>query len=1047
MALGGQPVHERLWFTLLGPVRAWRGPTEVDLGPPQQRATLAALLLREGAQASVDELIDAVWGDDPPRSAEKTIRTYVYRLRRIVEPEVTSPDPEGRSTDPKNTATNPTSTAAEPHNTAAEPVIATVGNGYVMRVTADEYDLAAFRRWLARAATAQRAGNLTEAAGHLRSALDLWQGTPLAGVIGAFADVQRARLDNLRRATLEARLRLDFQQGEYQEAVVELTAVVAESPLDERFRELLMLALYRCGRQAEALATYRQAQTLLADELGIDPGPGLRTLNERILRADPELLTPIAVPTATPTATRLASVDDPEPPTRPSGTPTSTPGGPPTSTPSGPPISAPGGTPTSTPSGPPTSAPASTPGGTPLATPAQLPAAPANFAGRQDELDQLDALLPPADAPTAVVTAVVSGMAGVGKTTLALHWAHRIAHRFPDGQLYVNLRGFEPTGSAMTAPEAVRAFLESLGVPAQAVPVGLDTQTALYRSLLAGRRVLVLADNANDADQVRPLLPGAPGCLVIVTSRNHLSSLVAADGAHPVSLDHLSDVEAGQVLANRLGARRLAAEPDAVRTIVRRCSGLPLALAVVAARAAINPRFPLAAIAEELGEDSGGLDAFASGDTEIDVRDVFSWSYRALRPAAARLFRLLGLHPGADIAVSAAAGLAGLPVRETRTLLTALGRNHLITEHLPGRYSWHDLLHAYAIELVALHDEETDRAEATRRLLDHYLHTAHGCALLFSPNRYPLDLDPPAQGTVVVDITDADRASAWFTAELDVLLAAVRSAAAEGFDRHAWQLAWTVEHFLDRRGHWHDLLSTQHTALAAALRSDDEPGQARAHGGLARAHCDLGQFDDARAHLERALELFGALGDDISQANTHRSFSWVVEQQGDYDCALEHAQRALVLHRTAGDRQGQAAALNAIGWYHALCGRHDEALAHCSQALAILEVLGNRYGQADTWDSLGFAHHGLGEYQQAADSFTHAIDLYRELGVTYAEGETWRRLADSHLAAGDRTGAHRALTRALDLFEQLGHANADEARERLRELAESAHVSSPPTAL
>jgi tetratricopeptide (TPR) repeat protein len=514
-----------------------------------------------------------------------------------------------------------------------------------------------------------------------------------------------------------------------------------------------------------------------------------------------------------------------------------------------------------------------------------------------------------------------------------------------------------------------------------------------------------------------------------------MASLIAADGAHPVNLDHLSDTDAIDVLANRVGAARLVAEPDATRRIIDHCSGLPLALAVVAARAAINPHFPLSAIADELGESHGSLDAFALSDTTIDVRDVFSWSYRALDPASARLFRLLGLHPGPDVAVPAAASLAGLSVRETRALLTTLGRSHLITEHVPGRYAWHDLLHAYAIELAGSHDEEAERLAATRRMLDHYVHTAHACALLFSPHREPLVLTPPVAGALVTDVVDDDQAAAWFTAEHAVVLAVVREAAARQFDAHAWELAWTVQHFLDRRGHWHDLLSVQHIALGAALRAGDAAGQGGAHMGLARAHGDLGQFDDAGAHLVRALELFEQIGDGISEANAHRSFSWLLEQQGDYAAALTHAEQGLVLHRAQGDHPGQAAALNAIGWYHALSGRYEQALTHCSEALKILQEFGNDYGQADTWDSLGFAHHGLGDYEQAAVSFTHAIDLYQQLGVTYAEAETSNRLADSCLAAGDEAAARRSLTRALGLFEQLNHANADEVRAKLRALS------------
>jgi DNA-binding SARP family transcriptional activator len=930
-------VQERLWFSLLGPVRAWRGPDEVDLGSPQQRAALAALLLREGAQASVDELIDAVWGEDAPRSAEKAIRTYVYRLRRAL-------DPAG----------------------VARSAIATVGNGYVMRVAADECDLAAFRAELTKAEGARRSGDLVKAAGHLRAALALWQGTPLAGIQGVYADVQRATLDRLRRSAIEARLTLDFQLGEFGKAVVELTSLVAESPLDERFRELLMLALYRSGRQAEALAAYREGQALLADELGIDPGPDLRSTYERILRADPALV-------------EQPAVAEPVEPT-------------------------------------------------PLPVPAQLPADLAAFTGRETELALLDGLL--SDSAT-LVTAVIAGMAGVGKTTLAVHWAHQVAPRFPDGQLYVNLRGFEPTGSAMTAGETMRAVLDSLGVPPQAVPASVDAQTALYRSLLAGRRVLILADNARDADQVRPLLPGTPGCLVIVTSRTQLPSLIAADGARPVSLDLLPSADALAFLTNRLGTQRLAAEPDATRKIIDHCAGLPLALAIVAARAAIHPNFSLASIAAELRDSHGSLDAFTVADTTIDVRDVFSWSYHMLPPEAARLFRLLALHPGPDIATPAVASLVGMPVRAARSLLGTLTRSHLLIEHVPGRFSSHDLLRAYATELTGAHDSEAERHDALGRMLDHYLHTAFAASALFSPNRERIPLGPPVAGAVVEELADADAAVAWFSQEQSVLLAVVKDAFARGFDAHCWQLAWTTALFLDSRGHWLDLLVAQHTGLDAADRSGDKYGQAVAHRALGRANGDLSRFDAALKHLWLAFDLFGEVGDVRAQANIHRQFSWTLEQRGadgDLTAALDHACKSLELHRKSSDTHGQAAALNAVGWYHGLLGQYSEALEHCEQALALMRETGDRYGQADTWDSIGYAHMHLGHHDEAADSYRHAIDLYRQLGVTFAEAETSRRLGDTLMAAGDRQAAIAAWTTSLAMLDQLRHPLADEVR-------------------
>lgn len=936
---------ERRWFTLLGPVRAWRGPVEVDLGSPQQRAALAVLLLREGAQASVDELIDAVWGTEAPRSAEKAVRTYVYRLRRALQPD-----------------------AADA--VATPPVIETVGNGYVMRVSADECDLMSFRHELAQAEAARRAGDLGAAAAHLRSALALWQGTPLSGMQGSYAEAHRTTLENLRRSAIEARLTLDFQLGEFRTAAVELTTLVAENPLDEKFRELLMLALYRSGRQAEALNTYRQGQLVLADELGIDPGPALRSTYERILRADPELIE------SAPEADDVIES---------------------------------------------------------LPLPAQLPPDLPNFTGRDDELRQLDAMLH--EGRMSLVTTVIAGMAGIGKTTLAVHWAHQVANRFPDGQLYVNLRGFEPTGAALTPAEAMRAVLDSLGVPPRTIPADLPAQTVLYRSLLSGRRMLVLADNARDVEQIRPLLPGTPGCLVIVTSRTHFPSLVAAEGAHPVNLDLLPSADARVFLADRLGLPRLIAEPDATEDIIEHCAGLPLALAIVAARAAINPRFTLAAIAKELRDNENSLDAFSVSDAAVDVRDVFSWSYHTLEAPAARLFRLLALHPGPDVTVSAAASIAGLPRRETRALLATLTRCHLLTEHVPGRFFSHDLLRAYAGELTAAHDTETERQAALRRMVDHHLHSAFAAALLLSPNREPITVTERAAEVVVEQLADADHAFAWFTEEHDVLLTVIRDAYARGFDTHTWQLAWTVAHFLDRRGHWQDLLAAQQIGLNAAERSNDIFGQAVAHRAMARAYGDLGRFDESLTHLRRTFALFGELGNVLAQAHTHRQFSWVLEQRGefgDHAAALSHAYQSLALYRELRDPFGEATALNAVGWYHALLGQYDNALSRCTQALALLTEQEERYGQADTLDSLGYIFQHLGRYTESADSYHQAIDLYHELGVSYAEAESSWRLGNMHRDTGDTTAARAAWTRALGLFLQLGHSSADAVRDCIK---------------
>jgi tetratricopeptide (TPR) repeat protein/transcriptional regulator with XRE-family HTH domain len=675
---------------------------------------------------------------------------------------------------------------------------------------------------------------------------------------------------------------------------------------------------------------------------------------------------------------------------------------------------------------------------------AQLPLAVPGFAGRSAQLAALDAVaaLAVQSRPVTVVISAVSGTAGVGKTALAIHWAHRVRDRFPDGQLYVNLRGFDPGGAVMAAAEAVRRFLDALGVPAERIPADLDAQAGLYRSLLAGRRMLVVLDNARDAEQVRPLLPGAAGCLVVVTSRSELSGLVAGAGAHPVSLDLLTGPEAWQLLAARLGPERLAAEPDPVQEIIQWCARLPLALAIVAARAAAHPDFPLAALAAELREPAERLDALADADPGSDLRAVFSWSYRALSPPAARLFRLLGLHPGPDISAAAAASLAGLAPAQLRPLVAELTAAHLIVEHLPRRYTLHDLLRAYAEEQACHGEGADDRREAIQRLLDHYVHTAYAADRLLDPLRESIVLVEPRPGVTPERLTDNSHARAWFTAEHAVLLAALDHAAGTGFHTHAWQLAWCLVDFLDWQGHWHDYVATQRTALTAAERLGDPAAQALTHRHLARAHARLGHIDEAHSQLRHALKLYDQLGHQVGQAATQMSLALIVERQRRYTEALHHAQLALDLYRAAGKQRGQAIALNACGWYQAHLSDYSQALASCQQALSLFQELGDHTQEAAVLDSVGYAHHHLGNHREAAACYRRAVTLLRELGDRYSEAGTLTHLGDAHHAAGDTTAARDAWREALTILDELGHPDADDVRAKLRDLASQRRVSS-----
>jgi len=543
-------------------------------------------------------------------------------------------------------------------------------------------------------------------------------------------------------------------------------------------------------------------------------------------------------------------------------------------------------------------------------------------------------------------------------------------------------------------------------------------------------------DNARDSAQVRPLLPAAAGCLVLVTSRNQLSGLFAADGAHPIALDLLPVGEAHELLAQRLGTGRVSAEPGAVEEIITRCARLPLALALVAARAAAQPGVALRVLADELVDARQRWQMLTGDDPHTDVRAVFSWSHQGLTPPAARLFRLLGLHPGPDITTPAAASLTGLAPDEVRPLLVELTRASVLTEPTTGRYTCHDLLRGYAAQLAETIDTAEQRHSVTGRILDHYLHTAYVADRLLDPVRDPISLAPPRAGATPQQLSGDTQAWGWFTVEHRVLLAAVAHATATGFNSHTWQLAWTLQTFLDRRGYWHDWVAVGRAAVAAAQRLADPTAQARSHGSLAGAYTMLGRFDDAHSQLRHALDLATRTGDQTQQAHTHNNLAILSGRWGHPAQGLHHALQALELHQATGY---QAEALNTVGWFHSLLGDHQQALTYCQQALPLHQQFDNRLGQAGTWDSLGHAHHHLGQHTQAVACYQHALTLFQDLGDRFYEADTLTHLGDTHHATGNPQAARDAWQQALTILSDLDHPDAAQVRTKLADL------DTPPT--
>jgi tetratricopeptide (TPR) repeat protein len=673
----------------------------------------------------------------------------------------------------------------------------------------------------------------------------------------------------------------------------------------------------------------------------------------------------------------------------------------------------------------------------PTVTPRQLPATIADFTGRAAELAALNQILDDAraDVSGTVVISAIGGTAGVGKTTLALHWAHRIAGRFPDGQLHANLRGFDLSGAPATPEEAVRGFLAALGIPSDRIPPGPDAQAGLYRSLLADKRVLIVLDNARSEQQVRPLLPANPGSLIIVTSRNQLTGLAAANGARLLSLDVLAHDEAIALLTTRIGTARATAEPDAITEIATLCACLPLAIAVAAARAAARPRLPLSALAAELRNTADRLDALDSGDPSVSVRAVFSWSYQQLGTDAARMFRLLGLHPGPEISVPAAASLAATNQPTARRILRTLAHAHLISEYAPGRYAFHDLLRAYAAAQAHDQDSAEDRHAATERILHHYLHTAGAAALLLNPGQERIAFIPPSPGVTPEDFDSLDQARSWLEQEHDVLLSAITFADAAGFDVHAWQLPIAVMVHLAQSGYYPEWVATMRAALAAAKRTGDEAAQATTSRRLAAACNYLGDHDEAFTLAESSRVLYHRLGDRRGEAVACDTLREIENFRGHYAEAQAYASQALAVYRDIGDRRREASALNSVGWFNALNGDYEQTREQCSHALAILAEVGASSEATNTWDSLGYAAHHLGDLTDAVACYERALANLRQFPDVWGEATVLTHLGDTHQAAGDPARARHAWQRALTLFNELNHTDAAKVRAKLANIA------------
>ncbi len=702
---------------------------------------------------------------------------------------------------------------------------------------------------------------------------------------------------------------------------------------------------------------------------------------------------------------------------------------------------------------------ASTAADPPAVVPRQLPAPVRDFTGRQAELDWLTGLLDQASAmPVSVLITAMGGTAGVGKTALVVHWAHQVAERFPDGQLYVNLRGYD-AGPPVAAADALAGFLRSLGVPGPEIPADTQERAGAYRSRIAGRRMLVVLDNARHVAQVRPLLPGSPVCVTVVTSRDTMAGLVAGDGAVRLEVDLLPLPEAVALLQRLIGSRA-EDDADAAARLAGQCGRLPLALRIAAELALARPGAALAELTAKLADLQHRLDALDSGEDErTTMRPVLSWSYQTLSADAARLFRLAGLHPGPSFDQYAAAALARTSLPRADRLLDQLARAHLIQPAGPDRYGMHDLLRGYARELASKDGAGARRAALTS-LFDYYLCTAATAVdTVFPAERTRLPAIPPTRSPAPA-LTGETAALAWLGAERPGLVAVAVHAADHGWPDHAAGLSATLYRYLDTECLYPEATTIHRHARQAARRTGDQRAEASAlHSlgvidlrqgryqqaashfgqaldlfrgaadrlGEARALSDLGftgflqgRGQHASEHLQQALAIYRSLGDKAGRARVLASLGYVDLQQGRHQEAARHLRRSLALGRDIGDQGGQARALGTLGQVNLQRGRYRQAEGHVRQALALFHAIGDRISQADALADLGIIDLRQGRYQQAADHLEQAHALSGETRDLSSQANTLNSMGELRLATGQHADAHAQHAAALDLAIQAG---------------------------
>ncbi|MFG1957488.1 BTAD domain-containing putative transcriptional regulator [Nonomuraea sp. NPDC049028] len=852
------------------------------------------------------------------------------------------------------------------------PLIETMGAGYILRADADTLDVERFRELAGQATLAAGAGDQAGESGLLREALALWRGPVLVDVVSESLHRDEVpRLGEERMRLLERWFDLGLRTGRHEEIIADLKAATAEHPLRERLWEQLVLALHLAERRAEALEVYRHVAALLREELGIDPGSDLRRLQQAVLNGIP-LTTTESAPA--------------EPATYP-----------------------------------------------PAPVPRQLPSDLARFTGRHTDLAKLYDLLPEEGEHRPIVIAAIGGAGGVGKTALAVHWAHQVRERFPDGQLHIDLRGFGP-GEPMAPATALEMMLRSLNVPADQIPTAVEARSALLRSTLAGRRVLVLLDNARNTAQVRPLLPGSD-CLVLVTSRTRLAGLAVHDDARHVFLSRLPEAESYTLLGKILGAGRVSAEAEAAAELARLCAHLPLALAISAEHVTRRSGARLADLVAQLRDERSRLDLLdVDDDPQMSLRAVFSWSYQALDPRAARAFRLLGLHSGTEFGVGAAAALIGVPPAEARRLAEILTDRCLLETGGVERYRMHDLMRVYAGERVEAEESDADRLAAVKRLLSWYLHTVDQADQVLNPQHQGLPLPPLEPSCEPYTFSGYDAALCWLQTEHANLMAAVRRAFTLGQYGVAWQLPCALWSFFNLRKHWDSWISSNEIGLEAALLLGDAHAEATIRTSLALAHWDRRQFKDALPHAEIALALQRDLGDRWGQGNALNTLGLVHRDLDAAEAAVVCHREALAIFTDLGYHWGQAIASAGLGRALLALGQPRTALQHHLSALAAFRAIDNLWGEGIALTDMCITYAALGDHEETIRWCFRSLDRSREIGDCNTEARTLHILGQALAATGCPVLAVETWRRSLTIFDHLADSEAAQVRADIAEV-------------